>query len=197
MKKLLLVILVTISCASNAQDILYGFKLGNNFSNLTGDDSKGFSSKSGLYVGALYKVKWDSQFALETGLSYSNLGASAVIDTSSITIGYLDYPLIFKYDVYYGINIQAGIELSLKIHSKIGNTSNYFEDNIRFGDVRYLVGAGYEFQNGICFDIIYKAGFSTIMEKPEEDYSNGNTITFPQQDIKNSAVLISVGYFFQ
>ena len=198
MKKLLLGILVALCSVSCAQDVFYGFKLGNNISNFGGDDNQGFSSKSGLHISGSYRYLGGSGFGFESGIGYSSFGANAVQDTLSLTVNYLDLQYYLRYDIYYGLNLQTVLEMAFKLGAKQGDTKTaYFEDNIKLTDFRFCLGAGYQFQKGFSVDIIYKVGLGTIFEDPEDDYDfNGNIIQAPQLDIRNKSILVSVGYFF-
>ncbi|KAA3650702.1 MAG: hypothetical protein DWP98_04165 [Bacteroidetes bacterium] len=197
MKKTIFVSLIILLSYTNlkAQYSAFAIKVGNNFSTLKGSDADGLKTKSGLYIATLYRIQTSDFFSIDFGLDYSSLGANGPNDSLSIRLGYLDYPIMLKYNVYYGLTIEAGLELGMMIYSKYGNKEFDYAEDFKFFDARYVAGFGYHHDSGLAVDLVYKAGFSSI-GKESEDYSTYATTTKPALDLKHSAYMISLTYYF-
>lgn len=178
-----------------AQYSAFAIKVGNNFSTLKGSDADGLKTKSGLYIATLYRVEASDFFSIDFGLDFSSLGANGPNDSSDIKLGYLNYPIMLNYNVFYGLTIEAGLELGMLVSSKYGNNEDSYGEDFKFFDARYVAGFGYHHDSGLAVDLVYKAGFSSI-GKESEDYSTYNTTTKPALDLKHSAYMISLTYYF-
>lgn len=180
----------------NAQDISYGLRVAPNFTNLSGSDAKGLSGKTGISAAFIYKFYISDFVDIETGFGYSTWGANGTADSLDIKLGYMEWPIIFKYNVYYGLTIEAGIESGLLVNSKYGNEEESYGEFFKLFDTRYVAGLSYQTESGFTAGILYKAGFTSIGSE-SEDYSSGTPTTIPALDLKNNAIQISLGYFFE
>ena len=198
MKKIISIAFLVIAITTNlkSQDLVYGLRVGPNFSALSGSDAEGLEGKTGFNASFMYKSYVSDLVNLETGLAYSTWGASGPVDSLDIRLGYMDFPVFIKYNVYYGLTIEAGLEFGLLVSSKYGNDDESYGEYFKFFDTRYMLGLGYQTEFGLTFDLFYKASFSSIGAEIEDYNSNGSSTT-SALDLKNSALQLSVGFFFE
>ena len=90
--------------------VYYGIRLGMNIANLSGD-APDLGSKLGLNLGGTVGLRLSdtTPVFLESGLYFTSFGASK--DKSSITLNYLELPILIKYGV------QVSDDIALAQHS--------------------------------------------------------------------------------
>ena len=171
MKKIILSILAVAAFGTaNAQDIKFGVKAGANFSNFTGDaDSDG---KTGFYVGGLADFAISEKFHVQPELLYSMEGAK------DAEMDFLRIPIMAKYYVMDGLNLQAGPVLGFKINAEEG-----LDEATKSLDYGLGFGAAYELEKGLFFDVRYNLGLSNISD-------------VDGFDIGTSAFQVGLGYRF-
>ncbi len=173
MKKLFLSILAVVAFGTaNAQDIKFGVKAGANFSNFTGDfDSDG---KTGFYVGGLADFSVSEKFHVQPELLYSMEGAD-----NDGGVSYLRLPIMAKYYVMEGLNLQAGPTVAFKI-----GADDAIDDTIASLDYGLGFGAGFEMASGLFFDLRYNLGLANVYD------GSGDF------DVKNTNFQVGLGYRF-
>ncbi|AWM12867.1 PorT family protein [Flavobacterium sp. NRK F10] len=172
MKKILLTVAAIATFGfAQAQDIKFGVKGGLNFTNFTGDFNT--DSKVGFYVGGLADFTVTEKFHVQPELLYSAEGAD-----NDAAISYLRIPVMAKYYVADGFNIQAGPEVAFKVAADDG-----VDNATKSLDFGLGLGAGYEMESGLMFDARYNFGLANI-------YDGDN------YDLKNVGFQIGVGYRF-
>lgn len=171
MKKIILSILAVAAFGTaNAQDIKFGVKAGANFSNFTGDaDADG---RTGFYVGGLADFTISEKFHVQPELLYSMEGAK------DGELDFLKIPVMAKYYVMDGLNIQAGPFVGFKINAE--EFTDEFTKSLDFG---LGFGAAYELEKGLFFDARYNLGLSNISD-------------VDGVDVGTSAFQIGLGYRF-
>lgn len=101
-----------------------------------------------------------------------------------IKLGYLEVPILFKYYITQGLNIELGPTFAFLMSKKpdqlVGPSTNINIGELKGGDVRGTIGVSYQ-TNGFFASARYNLGLSELA---------GN---FP---CKVSAVTVSVGYLF-
>ena len=176
MKKIILTVAAVFAFGfANAQDgdgAKFGIKAGLNMSNITGDfDADGATS---FYVGGLVDLAISENFHIQPELLYSMEGA----DDASIS--YLRIPVMAKYYVMEGLNLQAGPSIAFKVAAE-DDEMDEITKSMYFG---LGIGAAYELPMGLFFDLRYNLGLNNIYDG-EGDW-----------DAKNTAFQIGVGYRF-
>lgn len=154
MKKVILTLAAVFAFGfANAQDskIKFGVKGGVQFTNFGGDADT--DSKTGFYIGGLADFTVSEKFHVQPELLYSSEGAS-----DDFGIDYLRIPVMAKYYVAEGFNIQAGPEVAFKI----GTEEDAFDDMTVGTDFGLGFGAGYEMANGLMFDARYNLGLTNL-----------------------------------
>lgn len=178
MKKIVLSALAIFAFGfANAQDsegMKFGVKAGLNMSNITGDyDADG---KTGFFVGGLVDFAVGENFHVQPELQYSSEGAD------DADISYLRIPIMAKYYVMEGLNLQAGPSIAFKVGADEG-----LDENTKSLDFGLGIGAGYELPMGVMFDVRYTLGLSDISDGDAADAGI---------EAKTTMFQIGVGYRF-
>ncbi|RZK27526.1 MAG: PorT family protein, partial [Hymenobacter sp.] len=136
MKKIILslAVLAVATGAANAQTgIKVGLKGGFNGSTFSGADSKGSEYKAGFAAGGFVNFGVSDNFSIQPELLYSQKGASQdgaaylsgttikTDGTEKTTLGYLDVPIMFRYNVGddgKGFFIELGPQGSFVLHQR-------------------------------------------------------------------------------
>ena len=187
MKKvfLSLVILVAATVSASAQ-VQFGVKGGLNIANLNGPGSGGTSSLIGLHIGGLASIEVSDLFHVQPELVFSTQGAKAPGGT--LDLDYLNIPVLAKYTIVKGLNIEAGPQfgflLSAKAKDNAGNSANV-SSSFKSLDLSLALGASYDITKMIGVDVRYNAGLSDISNP-----SNSSNA------VHNSVVQIGVYYLF-
>ena len=212
MKKIILSLAVLASAAgaANAQTgIKVGLKGGFNGSTFSGSDSKGSEYKAGFAAGGFVNFGVSDNFSIQPELLYSQKGASQdgvsylsgttvkTDGTAKTTLGYLDVPIMFRYNIGQdgkGFFIEVGPQGSFVLHqrsfvedgggSQVGS-SNTSTDQLNKVVVGYVGGLGYQITSGLQLGLRYTGDLSQVAKD-----GNGNA------NIHNSVFQFQVGYAF-
>jgi opacity protein-like surface antigen len=157
-KNLFFLIAIGMFCTGiQAQGITFGVKAGANFSNLKiSFDSEGGASPDGatsIFVGGLLDVGLTEKIHFQPEIQYSIEGAK----DGDIT--YFNVPLMLKYYLIEGLNIQAGPQLGLLVDAEGGT------DGLKSSNFALNFGAAYELVGGFFVDARYNLGLSNIAEE--------------------------------
>jgi opacity protein-like surface antigen len=205
MKKLILSLAIVASAAgvANAQTgIKVGLKGGFNGSTFSGEDSKGSEYKAGFAAGGFVNFGVSDNFSIQPELLYSQKGAS--IDdfgasgiTFKSTLGYLDVPIMFRYNIGEdgkGFFVEAGPQGSVVLHRRdfiedssgkqIGS-SETSTDDLNKVVLGYVGGVGYQITSGLQLGLRYTGDFTQVYKQ-----QNG------APNLHNSVFQFQVGYAF-
>jgi hypothetical protein len=148
----------------------FGIKAGANFTNFSGDaDTDG---KTGFYVGALIDLSVAENFHVQPELLYSMEGAD-----NENGISYIRIPIMAKYYIMEGLNLQAGPEIAFKAGTEDGT------ENAKSLDYGLGIGAAYEFPMGLFVDARYNLGLANISD--DDNYK-----------VNNTGMMVGLGYRF-
>jgi opacity protein-like surface antigen len=180
MKKLIISLVAVVAFISNAQaqGITFGVKAGANFSNLKINfDSEGASpdGATSIFVGGLLDMGLTEKVHFQPEIQYSIEGAK----DGDIT--YFNVPLMLKYYLIEGLNMQAGPQLGLVVDAE-GGTEGLKSSNFAFN-----FGAAYEVVRGFFVDARYNLGLSNIAEEDPD---------FGDFTVKTKGFQLGVGYRF-
>ncbi len=177
MKKLTaFLVTVFIASAAISQEIDLGIKAGANFATIT--DASNASNKTGFLAGAFVGFKFSDKIGLQADLLYSQQGAE--FDGEKFDLTYVNVPVVLKYYIIQGLNLQAGPQFGFVVDDNIKEVLGEIND-AESSDVSGVVGVGYDFPFGIRLDARYNFGLTEV--------SKGS-------DSKNSVVSLAVGYSF-
>ncbi len=203
----------------NAQ-VSYGLRSGINFSKWQGEDlqviedlldkTDGYlvtRGKTGMHIGGYVNIPITPGLSFEPGLQYSKKGYGikgdfkinalkflAINAGAQVQSHYIDIPLILKANVYQGLQVYAGPQVSYLVRSslnaKLGvlgvsifNKGIGITDRYHKVDLGLTGGVGYQFGNGINLQAGYDYGLSKLDKN--EHYKAYNRV-----------VKISAGYTF-
>jgi Outer membrane protein beta-barrel domain len=220
-KKIFAVIIFSITMINitNAQ-VSYGVRSGVNYAKWQGEDlqiiedlidktdgyvvSKG---RTGLHIGGYVHIPITNGLAFEPGLVYSKKGYSLKGDfqipvlkylginaRAQVQSHYIDIPLVMKANVYKGLQVYGGPQVSYLVRStlnaKIGvlgitlfNRGVGITERFNKVDLGLTGGIGYQFDNGLNLQAGYDYGLSKLDK-------NDNYAAY------NRVVKVSVGYTF-
>lgn len=197
MKKLILSAMAVCTFGLvSAQDMNFGVKAGANLSNLSGDveDTK---SLFGAHIGAFVEFKFTDNMAFQPELLYSMQGAKSessytetgvtVNEESTLKLGYINIPLMFKYYATEALYIEAGPQVGFLMSAKEDwSTSATFggetesesgEDDVKDAfksiDFGFNLGAGYNITENLSLGLRYNLGLSNIADSDDVKIKNG------------------------
>ena len=184
MKKFLVAIMaVLFSAPSFAQysrggfnlsesSIYYGIRLGINFATLTGD-APDLGTKTGLNFGGTVglRLRDTAPVFLESGLYYTGCGASK--DKNSISLNYLELPILIKYGVqlnddiailpFIGPTFRYGLFDGKWKTSGAGKVDSFGDGKFKRADMGIKLGCGAEY-NKLYAELGYQFGITNIAD---------------------------------
>ena len=171
----------------NAQ-VYYGFKVGANISNISGDNSYD-GMKGAMHVGTVAEIIVSDLFSIQPELLYSMQGSQDSDDSSLKNNNhYITVPIMIKYFINETMSIDAGPQIGYLLFAQ---TSNGWEewvdtkDQLNAFDYGFNIGASYEMDNGMNINIRYNYNFANIYKSNDFDLKANNTV-----------IQISLGYKF-
>lgn len=213
MKKtiLSLALLAGVAGAANAQTgIKYGLKGGFNGATYAGADSKGVEYKAGFAAGGFLNFGLSDNFSIQPELLYSQKGASrdnvsyqsgssTLNGTQKITLGYLDVPIMFRFNLGEegkGFFVEAGPQGSFALHqrafiedgsgNKVGDTFKSTDSLNKVG-IGYVGGIGYQITSGLGIGVRYTGDLSHVYKQD---------LNLASANVRNSVFQFQVGYAF-
>jgi hypothetical protein len=184
MNKIIIVLAVILSYGVNlsAQNTTFGVKAGANFSNVKFDTDFGNFSPEGatnIYIGVLADVSLSESLHFQPELLYSMEGSKS-IDGQDLGLDFFNVPLMLKYYLVDGINIQAGPQIGF-----IVNDGDF--EGLKSTNFGLNFGAAYELPTGFFFDARYNLGLSDLAEDiPENEGAS----------LKTKGFQLGIGYRF-
>jgi hypothetical protein len=208
MKKVLLIAAVAVFGFSNvhAQEFSFGPKAGVNFANLNGDIEDA-EMKIGFHIGGAAEYMFDEKMGLQAELLYSLQGTKneysetetiggiteKYTSEDKIKLSYISIPVMFKYYVVDGFNVEAGPQVSILASAKAESEYEYsysggggdysesgseeidIDDEISSIDFGINFGLGYKMENGLNFGARYNLGLSNVLDVDGSDdkWNNG------------------------
>src|SRR5690606_16637883 len=181
MKKLIVgVLMLFIGTAASSQELDLGVKAGVNFANISDVDN--LLSKTGFQAGLFAGIKFTEKAGVQAVVLYSQQGAE--VDFGKFDVSYINIPIVLKYYLVQGLNVQAGPQFGFVLDDDIYNDSfgvHSVEGNAEKSDVSAVVGAGYDFPFGIRLDARYNFGFTDVLKDGKS---------------KNNVFSVALGYSF-
>ncbi len=212
-KFLLVVVLASLNIVANAQEekIRFGAKFGLNVSNQLGDQVAliDYKSRTDFHVGALVEIPLSSKFAFAPELVYSSQGSKTEADImfpgfsiggeSTVTLNYINLPLMAKYYVAEGFSFQVGPQIGFLLSAKEKGSINEngvisqidvdTTDLYKDIDLGINFGLGYQLEMGIFLDARYNVGLTNINDLDLE-------IGELEVENQNGVFQLSAGYKF-
>jgi len=185
MKKLCLVAFVAIFGIANinAQGANFGAKAGVNFANFSGDitDNKALT---GFHFGVFAEVELSEALIFQPEILYSAQGTK--FEDSGVSVdfnaNYINIPLMIKYGVAEGFNLEAGPQIGFLISAEIADQD--IKDEMESIDFGLNFGASYDFTEDLFAQARYNLGLANAAKDSGDE------------KINNSVISLSVGYRF-
>src|SRR5690606_11187282 len=140
MKKLIVgVLMLFIGTAAISQELDLGVKAGVNFANISDVDD--LSSKTGFQAGIFAGIKFTDKVGVQADVLYSQQGAE--FDFGKFDVNYINIPIVLKYYLVQGLNVQAGPQFGFILDDDIYEMQNggpSIKANAEKSDVSGIVG---------------------------------------------------------
>jgi len=150
------------------------------------------SNRTGYHAGAFALIKITS-FAIQPEVLFSKQGSKFTYDGDNYeaNFDYIAVPVMFKFYLPLGLNLQAGPQFSFLSVDDLKGTFNGSAQKIATNfkkkqDTSLALGAGWDLPFHLTIDARYVIGLSDMKFQPGTD-----PITF-----KNKVLMVSVGYKF-
>jgi hypothetical protein len=219
-KKIFFTIISILMINSIYAQVTYGIRSGVNYATWKGDDiqiiedlvdkTKGYvetKGRTGMHIGGYVHIPITNGLAFEPGLAYSKKGYSLKGDfqipvlkyfninaRAQVQSHYIDIPLVMKANVYKGLQVYAGPQVSYLVSSTLNAKLGVFGITLfnrgvgiteRFNkiDMGLTGGIGYQFNNGLNIQAGYDYGLSKLDKN--DNYAANNRV-----------VKVSVGFSF-
>lgn len=186
-KHLLIIALLTLTVTINAQSI-FGAKAGLNVSSLTKVDNVSARVRPLIGFYGIYQIT--DIYALQAEILYSWQGANCNIEQelgnkyAKVSIDYLKIPVLFKYNVWDKLSVDAGISFNLLMSAK----ESYGSDS--YG-IKGLNGLDISVPLSVSYVLWSKVDLSMRYDISLSDMNWGS-----RRGIYNTNLSISVGYRF-
>lgn len=177
------VVLTLLSFSINAQGLDFGVKAGVNFANIT--DATGLDNRTGFVAGVFIGGKFNDKIGMQADLLYSQQGAE--FEAGNFDLNYVNVPIVLKYYIAGGLNIQVGPQFGVLLDQETNVISETIDDIATNDfDLSGIVGLGLDIPLGLRLEGRYNFGLTDVPDEPGIDFDKG----------KNSVVTLSLGYSF-
>jgi hypothetical protein len=173
-----------------------------NFVSSSGGDNGGLTA---IYFGVYAEIPVSKAFSIQPELLYSRQGGtqdgSLVFQEgnfnyeSTFNLSYLTVPIMAKFYVAKGLSLEAGPQIGFLLKSEVDievnanalfvsqseSTTEDVKDFTKSNDFAFNIGAGYQLNSGLNFNLRYNIGLTDAYE---------------DIDAKNSVFQVGVGYTF-
>lgn len=178
MKRIILVMLFvagTVSGALAQASVALGIKGGLNFANInTTSVGAAYNSRTGYHAGAFVNIKL-TKLAIQPEVIYSVQGADA--SSGNLEMGYINIPILLKFYLIGGLNLQAGPQFGFLSSATQGGVD--VKSLVESSDTSVALGAGFDISKFVI-DARYNLGLSDVDKAAPE--------------AKNQVFQLSVGF---
>jgi opacity protein-like surface antigen len=168
---------VSFMAAQSLDDVSYGFRLGANFSKLSGDDTNDFNNRQGLHANFFADIRLSNRFSLQPEIGLSALGANE----KEKRLGNGDYVQFKTNWLQVGVlgNMYITNNLFVLLGPQVGVNVTERESNDYYNyDLAGLLGVGYRFNENVAIDLRYGYGFSNVFDRAFADVSEASNRWF-------------------
>ncbi len=198
MKKLwlILILVLAVSFAVQAQEMMFGAKTGIALGSVTNDvEDFGFSSevdkkfRVGMMFGGMMHMPIGDEMMLMVEAAYLQKGVKFEFEGEELTFktDFLQIDVLAKYMVADAFGIYAGPAMGFLLSAKEDTPIGEFDlkDYMKSTEFSVSFGGQYMFGENMIADARYNLGL-TPMNDDEED----------EEDMKSTTIILSVGYLF-
>lgn len=188
MKKYLMTGIIAISFLTvySQAKVELGLKGGLNLASLSTDVDASYESRTGYHLGAYTLIKV-ANIGIQPELLFSAQGTSysyaSVNQDLQSDLKYLTVPVMLKFYLPLGINLQAGPQFGFLMSAEgdevtfNGSTATVtsgqdIKDQLKESDISAAFGAGWDFPFGLNLTARYLLGINDISESDDNDSKN-------------------------
>lgn len=175
MKKLLLLgaaALLSLGTIS-AQGWAWGPKVGATFATVNGIPNA--KTQPGISAGLFFESVACNWFVIESDLLFSMQGFKTDGDNgdANVRLNYISMPLLGKYYVIDGLNLQMGASFDYLVHTsaKIDDKEVDMGGDFNPFNIQLLAGIAYDFDFGMVLEGRYRYGLTPLTPEAENVYS--------------------------
>lgn len=175
MKKLLLLCAAAMLSLGtiSAQGWAWGPKVGATLSTVNGiPDAK---LLPGVSAGLFFESVACSWFVIESDLLFSMQGFKVDREgtDSSVRLNYISMPILGKYYVIDGLNLQMGASFDYLVHTgaKVDGEKVDMDGDFNKFNIQLLAGLAYDFDFGMVLEGRYRYGLTPLTPEAENVYS--------------------------
>lgn len=186
MKKLVMVMALCLGATLTygQAKVELGLKGGLNFANLKGDtDGINYESRTGFHAGAYGLIKV-ANIGIQPEVIYSKQGTTITFDDVQgdleSDLVYLNFPIIAKFYLPLGLNLQAGPQFGMLLSAE--SDGDDIKEGYKSADLSAALGAGWDAPFGLRLTARYLIGLNDIDDSGDD---------FEQ---KNRMFQVSIGY---
>jgi len=167
MKKLLLIAMLFLIVSSGQAQLSFGVKGGINVSNVVGKDVEGYRSKLGIHLGGFGSLSLTPTLGVQAELLYSSQGAKWDDDDEKTSLGYIQVPVLVRYNFAGGFYAEAGPQLGFLVKAKDDNEGDVYDikEYLEKIDVAIALGAGYNLNSNLGVYARYTAGLTKFYDE--------------------------------
>lgn len=178
---IILLVCAGATAAVAQASVSIGAKAGLNFANVdTSTPGAAYNSRTGYHAGAFVNIKL-TKFAIVPEVIYSVQGSdiSSATSPGALELSYVNIPILLKFYLVGGLNIQAGPQFGFLTSATQAGTD--VKSFLTGSDTSVALGAGFDVSKFV-FDVRYNMGLSEI------NNTAGSTAA------KNQVFQLSVGF---
>lgn len=175
MKKILLACATAlmVTAAASAQGWAWGPKVGLTMSTINGVED--VQLREGVSAGLFFESVACNWFVIEGDLLFSMQGFKADDELGSkIRLNYISMPIVGKYYVFDGLNLQMGAAFDYLIHSGIkvdDNSDVDIDGDFNKFNIQFVAGMAYDFDFGMVLEARYSYGLTPMSTQRNDIYS--------------------------
>jgi hypothetical protein len=198
MKKTLILVFAVVALSSAKAQIQFGVKAGVNLANLTVSDKtdgESFKANTSFNAGILASIPLGGPLRLQPEVMYSAQGSKATdtfsTSTSTLNYGYINVPVLIKYQSAMGLFAETGPQIGFLIaaKAKADGQSLDIKSEIKSTDFSWAFGVGYKIPViNLGIDLRYNLGLTNTLS------SSGSSGT--SSTAKNSVFQFGLFYLF-
>ncbi|RUA25680.1 MAG: hypothetical protein DSY76_06455 [Bacteroidetes bacterium] len=186
MKRFLFISLIFFSVLSSwgQSDFNFGFQLGLNGSQVTGDQLAGFH-KAGLFGGLFVNHKAGRLGNIQLEMNFTQKGSrknakpdEGIYDSYLMRLNYVAVPLLYRFKIKKTLDIDLGLEAAYLISSRERDINGWVEPDLSvpyFKDFDFSIfaGIGVEINEHLLFVFRYSYSIVPIRPRPPGNYYYG------------------------
>lgn len=158
---------------THAQGWAWGPKVGGTFATVNGiPDAK---ILPGVSAGLFFETVACNWFVIESDLLFSMQGFKVDGDKadSSVRLNYISMPVLGKYYLIDGLNLQMGASFDYLIHTgaKVDDLSVDMDGDFNRFNIQLLAGLAYDFDFGMILEGRYRYGLTPLAPESDDVYS--------------------------